>query len=73
MEVFNMPAKIKNAIVGYDLSKNPDVSNIPAKSFLLINEQNIIQDIIEKQIVSKYSISLKGLLEGRNTLNITLM
>ena len=50
---FNMPAKIKNAIVGYDLNKNPDVANIPAKSFLLLNEQNIIQDIIEKQIVSK--------------------
>ena len=50
---FCMPKKIKNTIVGYDLSKNPNVANIPAKSFLLVNEQNIIQDIIEKQVVSK--------------------
>lgn len=43
---------IKNMIVGYDINIHKDVSNIPAKSFLKINEQNIIQDIIEKQIVS---------------------
>ncbi len=51
--VFEMPDKIKNAIVGFDLSKHPDIANIPAKSFLIVNEQNIIQDIIEKQVVSK--------------------
>lgn len=43
---------IKNMIVGYNLSEHRDVSNIPGKSFLIINEQNVIQDIIEKQIVS---------------------
>lgn len=43
---------IKNMIVGYDLQQHRDVTNIPGKSFLIINEQNIIQDIIEKQIVS---------------------
>lgn len=52
--VFEMPDKIKNAIVGFDLAKHPDIANIPAKSFLIVNEQNIIQDIIEKQVVSKY-------------------
>ena len=43
---------IKNMIVGYDLNKHPNISNIPEKSFLLVNEQNIIQDIIEKKVVS---------------------
>ena len=43
---------IKNMIVGYDLHKHRDISNIPGKSFLIVNEQNIIQDIIEKQVVS---------------------
>ncbi len=45
-------SKIKNMIVGYDLHKHPDITNIPGKSFLILNEQNIIQDIIEKQVVS---------------------
>ena len=43
---------IKNMIVGYDLHQHRDVTNIPGKSFLIVNEQNLIQDIIEKQIVS---------------------
>lgn len=47
-----IPDNIKNAVVWYDLRKHPDISNIPWKSFLVINEQNIIQDIIEKDIVS---------------------
>lgn len=51
---FQMPIPIKNAIVGYDLSIHRDISNIPGKSFLIVNEQNIIEDIIEKQIVSKF-------------------
>lgn len=44
--------KIKNMIVGYDLREHKDVSNIPGKSFLIVNEQDIIQDIIEKKVVS---------------------
>jgi len=47
-----IPNPIKNAIVGYDLKIHPNTSNIPAKSFLIINEQNLVQDIIEKKIVS---------------------
>ena len=43
---------IKNMIVGYDLHQHRDITNIPGKSFLVVNEQNIIQDIIEKQVVS---------------------
>lgn len=48
----DIPDKINNFIVGYDLHNHPEISNIPGKSFLLINEQNIIQDIIEKRVVS---------------------
>ena len=47
-----IPDVIKNAIIGYDLRKHPDISNIPWKSFLILNEQWIIQDIIEKDVVS---------------------
>ena len=47
-----LPSLINNMVVGYDLKKHPDVSNIPGKSFLLINKQNIVDDIIEKNIVS---------------------
>lgn len=49
---FDLPQKIGNCIVGYDLTKHHDVSNIPGKSFLIANEQNIITDIVEKKIVS---------------------
>lgn len=48
----NIPDNIKNEIVGYDLQTHPDITNIPGKSFLVINSHNIIQDIIEKRIVS---------------------
>ena len=48
----NFAQNIKNMIVGYNINTHKDVSNIPGKSFLKVNEQNIIQDIIEKQIVS---------------------
>lgn len=51
---FKMPSPVQNAIVGYDLSVHRNISNIPGKSFLIVNEQNIIEDIIEKQIVSKF-------------------
>lgn len=51
---FSMPKPLQNSIVGYDLSKHPNISNIPGKSFLILNEQNLVQDIIEKQIVSKF-------------------
>lgn len=47
-----LPDNISNSIVGYDLYKHPDVSNIPSKSFLIVNKQGIIDDIIEKRVVS---------------------
>lgn len=47
-----IPNNPKNVVVGYDLHDHPEISNIPGKSFLIVNEQNIIQDIIEKKVVS---------------------
>lgn len=48
----DIPTPIENSITGYDLHKHPNISNIPGKSFLIVNEQNLIEDIIEKQVVS---------------------
>ena len=48
----NFEKEIKNSIIGYNLQDHPNVPNIPEKSFLIINEQGLIQDIIEKQVVS---------------------
>lgn len=47
-----LPDETKNFIVGYDIDIHRDVSNIPAKSFIIANEQNIILDIVEKKVVS---------------------
>lgn len=48
----DIPNPIVNCITGYDIHKHPEISNIPEKSFLLINENNLIEDIIEKQVIS---------------------
>jgi hypothetical protein len=42
----------ENFIVGYSLQGHPYITNIQGKSFLILNEQNIVLDIIEKKIVS---------------------
>ena len=47
-----IPNQIRNAVTGYDLRQHPDISNIPWKSFLVTNDHDIIQDIIEKDVVS---------------------
>ena len=47
-----LPDETKNFIVGYDIDIHRDVSSIPAKSFIIANEQNIILDIVEKKVVS---------------------
>jgi hypothetical protein len=48
-----MPNPITNLVAGYSSHFHPDITNVPGKSFLLINEQNIAQDILEKKIVSE--------------------
>jgi len=37
-----------------DLRQHLDISRVGAKSFVLINEQNIITDIVEKEVCSNY-------------------
>ncbi len=44
--------KLRNFVVGLDLNVFPDVSNVTGKSFLIVNDQNIIVNIIEKKVVS---------------------
>lgn len=43
---------IPNMIVGYNLQQHPNVNNIPGKSFLILDGNNSIIDIVEKKIVS---------------------
>ena len=47
-----IPKSIPNSISSYDIHKQPNISNIPGKSFLIVNNQGIIEDIIEKRVVS---------------------
>lgn len=41
-----------NSVVGLNINKVKDVSNLPGKSFLIVNEQALLLDIVEKEIVS---------------------
>lgn len=41
-----------NFLVGADLKKHLELSNIAGKSFIVLNEQNIIIDIVEKSVCS---------------------
>lgn len=50
--VVKIPDKVTNGIIGYDLKMHKNISNIPGKSFLLLNDKNIVLDIIEKEVVS---------------------
>jgi hypothetical protein len=44
-----------NAIVGLDIAKfNKEINRLISKSFLLINDQGIVIDIVEKRIESQY-------------------
>jgi hypothetical protein len=46
---FNMP-KHSNFVIGMDI--NTTIKNIQQKSFILLNQDNIIQEIVEKKVVS---------------------
>ena len=41
-----------NSVVGLNINKVKNVSNLPGKSFLIVNEQALLLDIVEKEIVS---------------------
>lgn len=47
-----LPSSPTNAIVGYDLHQHPDVTQVSSKSFLLLENDGSVRDIIEKQVVS---------------------
>lgn len=47
----NIPRTSTSFCVGVDINKF-EISNLNAKSFLYLNEQNLIKDIIEKRVVS---------------------
>ncbi len=44
--------RLGNFVVGLDLNRFPDISNVVGKSFLVVNDQGIIVNIVEKRIVS---------------------
>ena len=45
-------SEFKNFLVGTDIRNHTDITNVPGKSFLILNEQNMIIDIIEKSVSS---------------------
>ena len=48
----DIPAGPLNAVAGYDISRDPAVPNVAAKSFLVIDTEGRIETIIEKRVVS---------------------
>ena len=51
----------QNFVVGRDIRKMPNLTNVPAKSFVLKNEQDILTNKIEKSVTSNHiSIGLYG-------------
>lgn len=49
---YTAPESGGNYIVSYDITKHPDVPNIPGKSFIKVNEQEIVLSIVEKAVIS---------------------
>lgn len=43
-----------NYVVVADLKKHTDITNVAAKSFAVLNENNLITNIVEKDVVSNY-------------------
>ncbi len=53
--------KGENFVVGKDIRSMPELTNVPGKSFVLKNEQDILTDIIEKSVSSNHvSIGIYG-------------
>lgn len=54
-----------NFVVGRDLRKSPEITNVSAKSFISLNEQNTVIDIVEKSVSSNYiSVGLYGFISS---------
>jgi hypothetical protein len=41
-----------NFITGYSLIAHPEIDNVAGKSFLVVSDQDVVRDIVEKRIVS---------------------
>ena len=48
------PKDALNYVVFYDIHKHPEISNLPAKSYIRKNDQDIVIDIVEKEIISNF-------------------
>lgn len=46
--------KFENLLVGIDLRKYLDVTDVAKKSFIKLNDRNVVMDIIEKDVSSNY-------------------
>lgn len=51
---FTAPLKKDNHVCTVDLRTNRYVSNVAAKSFAIVNDQDILTNIVEKSVVSNY-------------------
>lgn len=47
-----IPAGPLNAVAAYDISRDPAVPNVAAKSFLVVGPEGRIENIVEKRVVS---------------------
>lgn len=62
--------KLRNFVVGLNLDTCPDISNITGKSFIVVNEQNTVINIIEKTITSNIiSVGVYGFDSANNFKN----
>ena len=65
----------ENFIVGMTIDENSNVEKLQNKSFIVKNENNIVQDIVEKRIVSNniclgvYCLLAKDFVEAYNEIN----
>lgn len=48
----DIPPEPLNAVVSYDIARDPSVPNICAKSFLVINREGVLENVAEKRVVS---------------------
>ena len=51
---FTAPLKEDNHVCVIDLRNNRYVSNVAAKSFAIVNDQDVVTNIVEKSVVSNY-------------------
>lgn len=50
----SLPREAINFVAFYDIHKHTEISNLPAKSYIRKNDQEIVIDIAEKEIISNF-------------------